>query len=393
MLQMLNGYTPFFTDFGNNAYDSDVVRSAVDAIARNAAKLKGKHIRKVEGQVFNTSSAVDYLLSVRPNEYMDSYTFMYRVVTNLYMKNNAFIYIEYDKMGSVKGFYPLNSSTVEFIENQKEIFCKFRFMGSDTLVVPYSQIIHLRRFFYKNDLYGEITDNALLPALDLLTTTNQGISNAVKTSAYLRGMLKFQSMLKPEDMKRQRDLFVTDYMDLTNNGGIAATDAKADYQELKSDPKMIDAKQMEMIEDKVYKYYGISPAIIKSNYTEDEWNSFYSSVIEPFALQLSLEMTAKIFTDRERGFGNEIVYSASRLTYASNATKVSMARELMPLGIFTVNEIREIFELEPVENGDKRYQTLNVVNANTADQYQTGGATDGSAQPAQQQEGQGVPKV
>lgn len=372
MMKMLNGYVPVFSDFGSNAYESDIVRSAVDAIARNAAKLKGKHIRRVDGKVQNADSNLNYLLSVRPNQFMDAYSCWYRVVTQYLMKNNAFIFIDTDRLGNVIGFYPLNSSQVEFIETQKEVFCRFQFMGGEVLTVPYANVIHLRRFYYKNDLFGEPNENALLPTLELINTTDQGIINAIKSSAFLRGLLKFQSMLKKEDMVAQRDAFVKDYLDITNNGGVAATDAKADYIELKNDPKMVDPQHMEFIQGKVYKYYGVSDAIVRSEYNEDQWNSFYSSVIEPFALQLSLEMTSKIFTDRERSFGNEIVFSASRLTYASNETKITISKELLPLGIFTINEIREIWETEPVEGGDIRIQTLNVVNADKADQYQLG---------------------
>jgi HK97 family phage portal protein len=372
MMKMLNGHVPVFTDFGSNAYDSDIVRSAVDAIARNTAKLKGKHIRRVNGRVQNAQSNLDYLLSVRPNEWMDAYTCWYRVATQYFMKNNAFIFVDTDSLGNIVGFYPLNFSQVEFVETQKEVYCRFRFMGGELLTVPYSQVLHLRRFFYRNDLFGEPNENAILPTLELINTTNEGLINAIKSSAFLRGLLKFQSMLKKDDMIAQRDAFVKDYLDITNNGGIAATDAKADYIELKNDPKMVDPEHMKFIQDKVYKYYGVSEAIVKSDYTEDQWNSFYSSVIEPFALQLSLEMTSKLFTARERGFGNEIVFSASRLLYASNETKITISKELLPLGIFTINEIREVWEAEPVEGGDIRVQTLNVVNADKADQYQLG---------------------
>lgn len=372
VMKMLNGHVPVFTDFGSNAYDSDIVRSAVDAIARNTAKLKGRHIRRIDGRVQNVQSNLDYLLSVRPNQFMDAYTCWYRVATQYFMKNNAFIFVDTDSMGNILGFYPLNFSQVEFIETQKEVFCRFRFMGGEILTVPYANIIHLRRFYYRNDLFGEPNENAILPTLELINTTNEGIINAIKSSAFLRGLLKFQSMLKKEDMIAQRDAFVKDYLDVTNNGGIAATDAKADYIELKNDPKMVDAGHMALIQDKIYKYYGVSEAIVRSDYNEDQWNSFYSSVVEPFALQLSLEMTSKIFTERERGFGNEIVFSASRLLYASNQTKITISKELLPLGIFTINEIREIWEAEPVEGGDIRVQTLNVVNADKADEYQLG---------------------
>jgi HK97 family phage portal protein len=371
-LKMMNGYVPIFTQFGSDAYSSDVVRSAIDSIARNVAKLKPKHIRRINGTISPQDSFIQKLLQVQPNEYMDAYSFYYKIITQLYMQNNAFIYIGLDDTGSIRGFYPINAGTTEFIEYNKEVYAKFTFYSGESITVPYTQLIHLRRFYYKDDLFGETNDNALYPTLELVHTTNQGIINAVKTSAFIRGILKFTQILKRQDKLDRTKDFMTDYMSITNNGGVAAVDGSMDYQELKTDPKMVDDKQMDIIQKKVYDYFGISKEIINSSYTEEQWNSFYSSTIEPIALQMSLQFTSKLFSLREKGFGNEIVFSASRLTYASNQTKVNMARDLLPLGLFTINEMREVFELEPVEDGDKRIISLNYIDASKANQYQVG---------------------
>lgn len=382
--KFMNGFTPVFSDFGEDPYTSDVVRSAIHVIASNAAKLKPKHIRRVNQNVQHVNGHIEKLLTVRPNEFMSAYDFIYKVVTQRELYNNAFIYIKWDNYGQVTGFYPVDLSSMELVEAQNILFVKFQFPNSQKFTAPYSDFIHLRKFFNRNDMFGESNGKALLPTLDLIHTTDEGITNAVKSSAFLRGLIKFSNaMIKPDDIKKQRDAFVQDYLDISNNGGIAALDAKAEYQELKNDPKMVDDKQMLAIEEKVHKYFNVNKKIIMSNYTEDEWNAFYENVIEPISLQLSLEFSSKLFSDRAQGFGNEIIFEANRLQYASNTTKVSMIRDIMPLGILSKNEAREIFNLSPIEGGDQYIQTLNVVNAAIADQYQLenkknlkGGETD-----------------
>lgn len=359
-LRMLNGFAPVFTTFSGDAYDSDVVRAAVDAIARNAAKLRPKHIRRVNGRIEEVGSDIEKLLSLRPNPFMDAYTFYYKVVTQLYLKNNSFVFVDFDEVTKkIRGFYPINAATIEFLEYEGSIYVKFHFMGGQQKVLPYENLIHLRRFYYRNDLYGEPSDQALYPTLQLIQTTDEGIANAVKSSAFLRGILKFTSMLKPEDMKRQRDLFVQDYLDITNNGGVAATDAKADYIPLNNEPKMVDDKQMEAIRKKVYNYFGVNEKIIQSNYTEDEWNAFYESTIEPLAIQMSLEFTSKLFTDAERSRGNEIIFEANRLQYASMKTKLNL-REMVDRGAMTPNEWRAAMNLAPIEGGDEPIRRLDT---------------------------------
>jgi len=372
--KLLNQYQPSFSMFGDNAYASDIVRASVHAIASSAGKLKASHVRRVKGEVFQQDSLVERMLTMKPNQYMNAYDFIYKVVTQLMMLNNSFIYVMRDELYNVTGFYPINSNYVELVEAQGELFIRFRFGTSKMIILPYEDIIHLRRFYYQNDIYGESNAEALYPTLELLSTTDQGIINAIKSSAYLRGLLKYTNQGTSADMKKYRDTFIADFMDVTNNGGIAALDSKADYVELKNDPKLINGPQMTLIEEKVYKYFGVNKNIIMADYTSSQWDAFYSTTIEPIALQLSLEFTNKLFSDRQVGYGNEIIFSASRLMHVDIKEKVSMAKELLPLGLMTINEMREIFEMDPVDGGDKRLMSLNYVNADKADQYQLGTA-------------------
>lgn len=369
--QMMSGFTPVFNGFGKDAYASDVVRSAIHAIASNAAKLKPKHIRRLDNEIKLTKSRIERLLSVRPNPLNNAYDFYYKVVTQLYLRSNAFILIQTNGM-QVTGFYPIVAQTVEMLEYNNDIYLRFFFANGKKMTVPYDEVIHLRRFFNDSDMFGENNDLSLLPTLELINTTNQGIANAVKTSAFLRGLLKFTGMIKPEDMKKQRDMFVADYLDVNNNGGIAATDSKADYVELKTDPKMIDAKQMSLIESKVYKYFNINEKIVMSTYSEEDWNAFYESVLEPLALQMSLEFTSKLFTETEQAHGNEIIFEANRLQYASNKTKIEVVTMMVDRAMMSLNQGLEVFNMAPVEDGDKRILSLNFVDAAKANKYQVG---------------------
>jgi len=359
-----------FNSFGQELYNSDIVRESVHVIASNVAKLKPVHVRRKDGDITTVNSYLERMLQFRPNDYVNAYDFLYKLTTQYLLKNNAFIYIKTNNLGQIEGFFNVRFSSVDIVDVEGTLYAKFQYNGRIG-VCPYEELIHLRRHFNDNDFFGDGNFLPLYPALELINTGNQGIINAIQKSAKLRGLLKFtQSMLKPEDIKKQRDDFIKDYLDISNDGGIAAIDAKAEYQELKADYKVVDDKQMVFTEEKIYKYFNVNKAIVQSNYTEEEWNAFYENVVEPIAIQLSLEFTNKLFSKTEQGFGNEIVFEANRLQYASATTKINLVRDLAPLGMFTINECREIFNLAPVEGGDKRIQTLNVVDASKANDYQ-----------------------
>lgn len=377
--ELVNDYNSAFFNYEGDLYDSDIVRSCIHAIASNAAKLKPRHI--YDGQV-RVGSNLEKLLQFRPNPYMNTYDFIYKVVSQLYSSNNSYIYIkyEYDK---ITGLYPINYSSAELKEYKGEMYITFTFLTGKTVTIPYTEIIHLRKHFNRHDMFGEEALQPIRPTLNLNNTISQGIINAIKSSAKIRGLLKFTTPLRPDDLKKQKDEFVQNYLGYGNDGGIAAIDSKAEFQQLDSKPTLIDDKQMALIRENILRYFNISEAIITSNYTEDEYNAFYSSVIEPIAIQLSLEFTSKIFSEREKGFGNQIVFSAERLTFANNVTKANLINTLMPLGLLSINEAREILELAPIEGGDKYLQSLNYVDSSKANKYQIGEEDNGGDEDEQ----------
>ena len=372
-VELLSGNAAF-TQWGGNAYENDIYRAAVDAIARNAAKLKGCHIIQTGEVKKPATDKVNRLLQVQPNRYMNAYDMLYKVVTHYYLYNNGFLLIQRDG-AEIQGFYPLNPTQVDFLTDAAgNLYARFQFRNGSQFIADYRDVIHLRRNFNSNDLLGD--DNAALyPALELADTQNQGIVNGIKAGANIRGIIHFTQIMAPEKLKEEKEAFIADYLSISNDGGVVATDQKMEYTPIESKPATIDAEQLKAVKSKIYDYLGVSESIVNSSYTENEWASFYESTIEPVALQLGLEFTRKLFTEREIAFGDTVILESSRLQFSSNATKVSLIKELMPYGLLTVNECREILNLGAIpdaDGGNKRFQTLNVVDADKANTYQVG---------------------
>lgn len=379
-IEMLSGGSPAFTPFNSNAYENDVYRAAVDAIARNAAKLKGKHLiySKDANRRQNGDQQLNRLLQTRPNPYMTSYDLIYKLVTHYYNNNNAFAYLQKDPRGNLQAIYPLSANNVEYMTDPAgEMYVRFLFGNGEQLTLHLSEVFIARRFFNSNDLMGD--DNAaILPALNLAHTQNEGLNEAIKSSATIRGILKVNQVLSPQKLKEEKDAFTKEYLSMSNNGGIAVVDNKFDYEPLNISPVAIDTTQIDAVKRKVYDYLGIGESIVNSTYTEDEWAAFYESILEPLAVQFSLELTDKIFTEREQAFGNAIVFESNRLQFASNDSKTNILKELIPLGLLTVNQGLEILNLPPVEDGDRHLQSLNYVNKDIADKYQLQGKEGGN---------------
>jgi len=371
--------TAAFTAWGGDPYANDIYRGAVDSVARNVGKLRGGCVIKHQDRATpDTNSRLNRLLQEKPNEYMSAYDMLYKLTTHYYMHSNAFAYLDKDSGGNVCGIYPIGALGVEFVANTTgELYCRFCFHNGQQATLAYRDIIHLRRFFNGNDLLGD-DNSAISPTLEVADVQAQGIATGIKTAANIRGILKYTQIMSPEKLKEEKDRFIHDYLSISNEGGVIATDQKYEYVPISINPATIDHEQLSAIKTRIYSYLGIHESIVSSSYTEDEWAAFYESVIEPIALQLSLEFTNKVFTDRERAFGNMIMFESGRLQFSSNSTKVNLIKELVPYGLLTINQALEILNLPSVADGDRRLQTLNVVDAERANQYQLGGGSDGT---------------
>lgn len=365
--------TASFSIYSGDAYSSDVYREGVDAIARNAGKLKGSHVIKYKDHDrVDGDCQLNRLLQVRPNPFMSAYDFTYKLVTRLFLYNNAFAFIDRDDRGVVRGLYPITASHVDLLADQNgELFCQFTIRNGRQVIFSYRDVIHLRRFFNDDDILGA-DNSAIVPGLELAQTQNDGIIAGIKSGASIRGILKFTQIMSPTKLKEERDAFVNDYLEIGNDGGVVATDQKMDYQPIESKPIILDADQTKAIRSKIFSYLGVTEEIVSSSYTEDQFASFYESTIEPIATALSQEMTAKLFTEREQSFGNEIIFESGRLQFTSNSTKVNLIAQLMPMGLLTINQALEILNLPGVADGDRRLQALNMIDADQANKYQIG---------------------
>jgi len=329
---VMSGGPAIFTPFSGNAYESDIYRAAVDSIARNAVKLKGTHVMTSSDRRKKGDYNLNRILQIRPNPYMTAYDLIYKLVTHYYLYNNAFAYLEKDNKGNLVAIYPLSPQSVEYLTDLTgEMYCCFLFANGQQVTLHFSEVFIVRRFFNSNDLLGD-TNTAILPALDLAHTQNEGLENSIKSNATIRGILKYNQVLSPEKLKEEKEAFTNDYLSIGNNGGVAAIDNKYDYIPLETKPVTIDDKQLEAVKKKIYEYLGIGESIVNSTYSEEDWAAFYESVLEPLAIQFSLELTDKLFTEREQSFGNSIIFEANRLQFASNETKTNIIKELMPLG-------------------------------------------------------------
>lgn len=325
--KMLNGYSPTFTSYSGGVYEMDLTRTAVNSFATHCSKLKPE----IEGSALK------------------------RLATYVAVEHTAFIVPVEDRYGTLIGWYPLRAQRCEVVEAAGQVYLRYLFGNGEHGAIEFERVGIMTDFEYTDDLFGE-DNRTLKPTMQLIHTQNEGIINAVKNSANIRFLAKVANMLKPEDIKKERQRFTEENLSAENDSGMIIYDNKfSELKQVESKPYTPNALQMQNIQENVCTHFGTNMDILQNKFNEETWNAYYEGKIEPFAIQLSLVMSNMSFTERERACGNAIMFSANRLQYASNATKLQVSTQLFDRALLNRDGVMDIWNMPHVEGGDKYY--------------------------------------
>ena len=340
--QLLEGYTPMFRNWAGSIYESELIRAALDAHGRHAAKLQPN----IQGEA---QKGLKGRLLVAPNEFQTWSQFLYRTAVTLYCRNTAFLVPCTGEYGETTGVIGIVPDSWEVVEFKGQPYIRFTLGNMRKAAVELSRCGILTRYQYKNELFGE-DNEALKATLDLITMQRQGITEGIKNGASYRFSAQSDNWSTDEDLAKEMERFNKyTFQNLKTSGGtILFPNTYKNIQQLRQEAYKVDAEQMKLIKDNVYDYFAVNEDVIQNKAFGDNWLAFYEGAIEWFAIQLSDVCTRMLYTDRERQFGNRIFFTSNRLQYMSNADKLTAIQTFADRGLMTRNELREIANLAPL---------------------------------------------
>lgn len=351
------GNTGYYT-FDGKLYHSDVVRAAVRPLGSALGKAVGKHIRHIETEDgekdirVNPEAYIRFLLS-EPNPYMTGQELQERLGTQLALNCNAFALVVRDSMGYPEAIYPITAvSVAKRYDRERRLYLEFALKNGKMITFPYEDIIHLRDDFYTDDVFGTPRHKALLPLMEAVASVDQGIVNAVKNSSIIRWLLTYTTSLRPEDLKKNAKDFASQFLETNETMGVAAVDTKAKAEQINQKEYIPPVQAVKQICDRIYSIFNTNEAIVTANWNENQWNAYYETNVEPYLIKFGNAYTMRLFTRRERGCGNEIVFESYNLAAASIETKLNL-REMVDRGAMTTNEWRAAFGMSAVPGGDR----------------------------------------
>lgn len=342
--RLLNGYEPKFTTWGGSIYESELVRAAIDARARHNSKLSFSYTGTAKPKLTRA-------LQRGPNDFQTWGQFLYRTSTILDMKNTAFIVPILDKYGETTGIYTICPNSWELLDVNGEPWLKFYFDNREHLAIELHRVGILTKFQYKSDLFGE-SNAALTETMELINIQRQGIKESAKNAATYRIMAKVTNFTKPEDLAKERKRFDAENFKKGGGGLLLLPSTYGEVQQMRQQVYAVNPEQMKIINISVYNYFGVNEDVLQNKAGGDDWNAFYEGAIEPFAIQLSEVLTKMIFTFTERGYDAAFYFTSNRLQYMTNRDKLDVSSEMLDRGVFSLNEVREIWNMPPIEGGD-----------------------------------------
>lgn len=343
----LTAYQPVYTTFEGGLYEMELTRAAINGFARHVSKLRPELIGDARPEL-------GLVLATHPNPWMDTAKFLARTATIFEVQNNAFLVPLEDRFGRCSGYYPILPQRTEIREFGGAPYLRYQFSGGQWAAIEFERAGLLTQHQYSDDFFGE-TNRVMLPTLQLMHTQDEGIANAIKNATTIRFFARLAGTFKDKDVRAERQRFA-DLNFSSNDTGVMFFDQKyADVKQVESLADVVNPKQQELIRDSVFEYFGTNAAILTNTYDEEKWNAYYEGKIEPFAIQLSLVMSAMTFTPEELAAGAGIIFTTNRLQYASNKTKLDIVTQLFDRGFLTHNQGREIFNMSPIDGGDKYF--------------------------------------
>lgn len=343
--KMLTGYSPNFTRWNGDVYESEIVRAAIG--------VRATHISKLKVDVLGSARpALRTKLKHAPNQFQTWSQFLYRLSTILDLHNTAFIVPVWDEYGEPSGIYAPLPDKAKVVQYGGVPYLRYEFSWGEHAAVELEFCGIMTKYQYKSDFFGE-NNHALFQTMDLIHIQNQGIEEGVKSAATYRFMAQLANFSSAEDLAKERKRFTAENFarDAEGGGLLLFPNTYKDIKQIDVKPWVVDADQMKAIKDGVYEYFNVNEDILTNKAFGDAWAAFYEGAIEPFAIQFSEVMTKMLFTFREQSQGNQVVATANRIQYMTNAEKLSVTNGFADRGMATIDELREIWNLPPLPDG------------------------------------------
>ena len=368
---LINLFSPYFSGI----YDPEVNSTFVATVNTHATHIsKAKPIVYLNDSIASSKKYLNQILQLKPNSLMTAPTLWKTLGYSYFMNNMAIAWIEWDYSNfkePVKAIWPLDFDKNSLdcrIDNVGKLYIEFSLDGKRKIAESEDLIILTREVDPTSIPFGK-RSKAIDTVLKVLQTSYEGVEQAIRTSAFIRFLVTSTTPLSDKQKEERAKYFADTYLG-KDSSGVVYVDQASQVTKVDSQARYANAAEMKEFKNDIFCYLNSNEKIVKAEFDESQWQSYYETSLEPFFIELEAELTSKLFSREEINRGNKVLIEANRLHSATLATRRSIAEAYMKLPVYKPNVVCDLLYLPKLENGDKEYATLNYVQADKQNEYQ-----------------------
>ncbi len=336
----------------NTLETNETIFSAVTKLSNSIAGLPIKLYKNYE----TVTNDISDLLTSSPNNSISSFDFINRIETMRNEKGNAYVLIERDVFYQPSKLYLVNPDTVEIMmENKsKELYYMIHAATDNKLIVHNTDVLHFKHIVASNMVRG-------ISPIDVLKNT-MDFDSALRT-------FNLREMEKPDSfvLKYGSNIDITKKQSIVDNfkefyeenGGVLFQEPGVEVQPLDRKYVSEDIVASEnLTRERVANVFQIPAVFLNAkesiNFSKnEEINRYYlQHTLLPIIRQYESEFNRKLLTSDDRKQGMYFKFNIKSYLRADSQTQAEVYFKAVRSGYNSVNEIRALEDLPPIEGGD-----------------------------------------
>lgn len=318
------------------------------------------------------------LLHDRPNEYQTSFVYRSTAMAHLQLWGNAYSEIETDRFGNPVALWQLPPWRVEPKKSKQGlIFYEVKLADGTTKQVPYYNMLHIMGLGI-DGLKGMSPIRQAQEAIGLAKAAEEFGGRFFAQGTNAGGVVEHPGKLSETAYTNLQKSLKEKYEGLGNSHRLLLLEEGMKFQKVGIPPneaQFLETRSFQVPD--IARIYGVPLHLIQETTKSTSWGSgleeqnlgFVVHTMRPWFVNWEQEVKRKLFSEKERReyFAEFLVDGLLRGDLKSRYDSYAVGRQW---GWLSVNDINELENRNPVENGDIYLQPMNMVEAGTEYQPQ-----------------------
>lgn len=350
------------------------VYRAVNLISSAAASLTLEYKRKDYAKGYfklcdtGDGALMNYMLSMRPNERMNSFVFFKNMVSMILLRGNAYVVIKRDNRYSPIGMYLCAPGCVVYDVYSNKYTISDMINGISD-VYSADDVIHLKNVCRDGGYEGLSTIHYAALTLGIAATADNETLKRFATGGRIKAILQNNKLTRGfgEYQDKQLQGLGQDIQEDLNSG--------ADVILVKGDgtltPISMSSADMQFLESRKFtlreiaRFFNVPPSKLmddsNANYKSVEVSNiaFYAEALQPIVTEIEREFASKLIP-RNTWMDYKFRFNLSSLYALDLDSKAKWDKARLDNGQATVNDIRRENDNAPVDKGDEVYLSVNL---------------------------------